>query len=223
MLVLAMTGSHNDLSMKLDSKFFDRLRVKPEDNRLMHETTPTCDWEDCVELGLYPAPKGRGKEGQYHRYCLEHVRQYNKTYNYFAGMPDEEVAQHQKADLTGHRPTWFVGVNSWGKNRFARAAAAARRGMGYSFGTEDPLNVFREDQANGAPKAEPVRPLRRLERKCLRQLNLEDGATKAEVKARFKDLVKMHHPDRNGGDRRSEDKLREVIQAYNYLRQAGLA
>ena len=71
--------------------------------------------------------------------------------------------------------------------------------------------------------AEPARPLRRAERKCLRQLNLEDSATKAEIKARFKDLVKRHHPDRNGGDRRSEDKLREVIQAYNYLRQAGLA
>ena len=55
------------------------------------------------------------------------------------------------------------------------------------------------------------------------RLNLEDTATKAEIKARFKDLVKRHHPDRNGGDRRSEDKLREVIQAYNYLRQAGLA
>jgi DnaJ-class molecular chaperone len=54
-------------------------------------------------------------------------------------------------------------------------------------------------------------------------LNLEDHATKAEIKARFKDLVKRHHPDRNGGDRRSEDKLREVIQAYNYLRQTGLA
>ena len=68
-----------------------------------------------------------------------------------------------------------------------------------------------------------MRPLRRAERKCLRQLNLEDTATKAEIKARFKDLVKRHHPDRNNGDRRSEDKLREVIQAYNYLRQAGLA
>jgi DnaJ-class molecular chaperone len=54
-------------------------------------------------------------------------------------------------------------------------------------------------------------------------LSLEDHATKAEIKARFKELVKLHHPDHNGGDRRSEDKLREVIQAYNYLRQAGLA
>jgi DnaJ-class molecular chaperone len=43
-----------------------------------------------------------------------------------------------------------------------------------------------------------------------------------EIKARFKELVKRHHPDANGGDRGAEDKLREIIQAYNYLKQAGL-
>ena len=48
-------------------------------------------------------------------------------------------------------------------------------------------------------------------------------ATQAEIKSRFKELVKRHHPDANGGDTRSEDKLREIIQAYNYLKQAGLA
>ena len=210
--------------MKLDSKFFDRLRVKPDENRLLRDAGPSCEWEGCVEPGLYPAPKGRGKEGQYHRFCLEHVRQYNKSYNYFAGAPDEEVAQHQKADVTGHRPTWFVGVNSWGRNRFARAAAEARNGFGFRFSTQDPFDLLGADgKADARPKGEPVRPIRRAERKCLRVLSLEEGATKTEIKTRFKDLVKRHHPDRNGGDRRSEDKLREVIQAYNYLRQAGLA
>ena len=53
-------------------------------------------------------------------------------------------------------------------------------------------------------------------------MHLPETATKAEIKARFKELVKRHHPDSNGGDRGSEDKLREIIQAYNYLKQAGL-
>jgi len=61
-----------------------------------------------------------------------------------------------------------------------------------------------------------------MERKCLIQLNLDVTATKEEIKTRFKDLVKRHHPDLNSGDKRSEDKLREVIQAYNYLKKAGL-
>jgi hypothetical protein len=138
-------------------------------------------------------------------------------------MPDEKVAEFQKADTIGHRPTWFVGVNSWARNRAAHLGGRPG-GFSFRFTTQDPFGLFRGDgDAQPANGAGPHRPIRRAERKCLRQLNLEDGATKAEIKARFKDLVKRHHPDRNGGDRRSEDKLREVIQAYNYLRQAGLA
>lgn len=210
--------------MKLDSKFFDRLRVKPDANRLLKDMAPGCDWKGCKQPGLYPAPKGRGHEGEYHRFCLDHVREYNKTYNYFAGLPDDEVAKHQKDDVIGHRPTWFVGVNSYGRNR--KGGNGSRQG-GFSFhrfGTEDPLGLFSEAAA-GAPRegAQPARPLHRAERKCLRELNLEEGASKAEIKARFKDLVKRHHPDLNGGDKRSEDKLRDVIQAYNYLKTTGLA
>lgn len=206
--------------MKLDSKFFDRLRVKPDQNRLLRESCPACEWKGCKEPGLYPAPKGRGLEGQYHRFCLDHVREYNKSYNYFSGLPDEEVVKHQKDDTTGHRPTWFIGVNSWSRNRGARNGA---RGGGFThrFTTYDPFGLFADRAAKTGAGSE--RPLKRLERKCLRQLNLEDSATKTDIKARFKELVKRLHPDHNKGDRASEDKLREVIQAYNYLRQAGLA
>jgi hypothetical protein len=149
------------------------------------------------------------------------VREYNKSYNYFSGLPDEEVVKHQKDDTTGHRPTWFIGVNSWSRNRGARNGA---RGGGFThrFGTYDPFGLF-ADRAAKTGAGTPERPLKRLERKCLRQLNLEDSATKSDIKARFKELVKRLHPDHNKGDRASEDKLREVIQAYNYLRRAGLA
>ncbi len=145
-----------------------------------------------------------------------------KAYNYFSGLPDEEVVKHQKDDTTGHRPTWFIGVNSWSRNRGPRNGARAG-GFAHRFTTYDPFGLFAD---RAAAKAEPGRRSGRssaLERKCLRQLNLEDTATKADIKARFKELVKRLHPDHNKGDRASEDKLREVIQAYNYLRQAGLA
>ena len=66
------------------------------------------------------------------------------------------------------------------------------------------------------------RTLKPLEVKSLEALDLAAGAERLEIKARFKQLVKRHHPDANGGDKRSEDKLREIIQAYNYLKQAGL-
>jgi DnaJ-domain-containing protein 1 len=116
-----------------------------------------------------------------------------------------------------------VGVNSSARNR-ARRNGERRNGFAYRLTTHDPFGLFGAKPPQAPNQAEePIRTLHRAERKCLRQLNLEDSASKAEIKARFKDLVKRHHPDRNGGDRRSEDKLREVIQAYNYLRQAGLA
>jgi len=221
MLVVINAASHNADSMKLDSKLFDRLRVKPDKNRLLREACPECEWEGCSEPGLYPAPKGRGLEGQYHRYCLGHVRAYNKGYNYFSGLPDDDVVEQQKSDSTGNRPTWFVGVNSWARNRNKRGK---RGGYTHRFESEDPFGLFGKDAPGGPkPGVAPRRPLKRLELKALRHLNLEDTATKKDIKARFKELVKRLHPDHNDGDRSSEDKLREVIQAYNYLRQAGLA
>ena len=58
------------------------------------------------------------------------------------------------------------------------------------------------------------------ERKAFDTLGLEIDATAIEIKARFKELVKRHHPDVNGGDRSTEDRLVEIIQAYNYLKSA---
>jgi len=208
--------------MKLDSKFFDRLRVKPDENRLLRDSCPACEWKGCTEPGLYPAPKGRGQEGQYHRYCLDHVREYNKSYNYFSGLPDEDVIKHQKDDTIGHRPTWFLGVNARSGRRGPRNGARTG-GFAHRFTSYDPFGLFAERAAAKAGAGAPERVLKRAERKCLRQLNLEDTATKGDIKARFKELVKRLHPDHNKGDRASEDKLREVIQAYNYLRQTGLA
>jgi hypothetical protein len=205
--------------MKLDSKFFDRLRVKPDANRLLRDSLPACERPGCKEPGLYPAPKGRGMEGQYHRFCLEHVREYNKSYNYFVGLPDEVVIKYQKDDIIGHRPTWSLGVNSGSRKRGAQPGPR-KGGFAHQFTAYDPFGLFPDsDEGTGRP----VRQLKRAERKCLRQLNLEDTATKADIKTRFKELVKRLHPDHNKGDRACEDKLREVIQAYNYLRQAGLA
>jgi len=49
-------------------------------------------------------------------------------------------------------------------------------------------------------------------------LGLDETADAAVIKARYKNLVKRLHPDANSGDRSNEDKLREIIRAYNYLK-----
>ncbi|MEE8309209.1 MAG: DnaJ domain-containing protein, partial [Hyphomicrobium sp.] len=87
----------------------------------------------------------------------------------------------------------------------------------------DPHSFFawRAKAAREEP-TEARRQLKPLEKKSLQALDLTGKATRAEIKTRFKELVKLHHPDANGGDKRSGDKLREIIQAYNYLKKAGL-
>jgi DnaJ-domain-containing protein 1 len=98
---------------------------------------------------------------------------------------------------------------------------------GMEFTATDPLNLFREFNSGAgwrrrAEQAQPARTVRNAERKALDVLGLDVGVEAAEIKSRFKELVKRHHPDANGGDRACEDKLREIIQAYNYLKSVKL-
>ena len=89
-----------------NSKYFDRIRVK---KRTKEPEGPRCQWRGCTRTGTHKAPKGRGHEGEYLVFCVEHVREYNKTYNYFDGMADDAVAKYQKDTVTGHRPTRTAG------------------------------------------------------------------------------------------------------------------
>lgn len=205
--------------MKLDSKLFDRIRIRPDAEATARARFPACEWPGCEEAGEYRAPKGRHREGQYHRFCLGHVQLYNKNYNYFAGMSDASVAAYQKAALTGHRPTWTMGVNPWGEKRGGPEPGG--RGPGFGGPFADPLDLFGE-RIRPEIKPEPRRRvLKPLEKKALDALALDEDADAAAIKARYKELVKRHHPDANGGDRSSEERFREIIAAYNTLKSSG--
>lgn len=208
--------------MKLDSKFFDSIRVAPKRADKRTEQ-PRCQWKGCPGHGLYRAPRGRGREGQYYLFCMQHIRDYNTSYNYFDGMSEPEVEEYQRDAVTGHRPTWRMGTGF--DRRPGASSGAGGHGTGDPRGhAADPHGFFaggghtRQEQP-----MERRRSVRPLERKALETLRLTETAQRPEIKARFKELVKRHHPDLNGGDSRSEDRLREVIQAYTFLRQAGLA
>ena len=203
--------------MKLDSKLFDRIRIHPAESPAL-EGEPECEWAGCASAGSFRAPKGRHQEGKYFHFCLDHVRQYNKSYNYFAGMPEEDVLDYQKDSAFGHRPTWTMGVKP-GKDRADRPR---RPKPGWEDRFHDAFGFFGNgfEPRREAP-VEPKRKLRNMERKSFAQLDLEGDETGAEIKARYKALVKRLHPDANGGDRSTEDRLREIIQAYGYLKAAG--
>jgi hypothetical protein len=207
--------------MAIDSsKFFDSIRIKP--NKLSakaqaraKEEAMMCEWASCKNKGPHRAPKGRENSREYWHFCLDHVREYNQAYNFFQGMNPDDVARYQKDALTGHRPTWKMGANSGAKGQGGEAAFD---------GAADPFQMFAELNGRGRwrpgaqqAKAE-TRKVMNAERKALQVMGLAAGATIVEVKAKYKALVKQHHPDANGGDRSTEDRLIEIIKAYNYLK-----
>ena len=199
--------------MKLDSKYFDKIRVKkPGAEKKAADAIAQCDWPECPRPGRHKAPMGRGHEGKFFNYCTEHVQEYNKTYNYFAGMKDDEMVDFQKESRLGHRPTWKLGQNAQATASSVRRKAAQMRSDPFG------LNAMAEKQPGRHTSG---RLLRSTEIKALQTLGLDDSATADQVKTQYKTLVKRLHPDANGGSRANEDTLKAVIQAYDHLRSSG--
>jgi curved DNA-binding protein CbpA len=202
--------------MDRKSKYFDTIRIKKGRKKDSRPNNGICQWNGCEKPGSHKAPLGRDREGQYLMFCIDHVREYNKSYNYFSGLDDDAIAKFQKDSLTGNRPTWAMGTNRKG---------AAPRATGVE---KDPGQIAstarmraKMAQAGNSSFNPRQRKLKALEKKAIESLDLPHGATENQIKTRYKELVKMLHPDANGGDRSSEDKLREIIQSYKYLKQAG--
>ena len=199
--------------MSLSSPLFDRVRIRPGAAEAVAESDASrCVHPGCKLQATHRAPKGRQHEGQYHRFCLAHVQEYNKTYNYFAGMKDADVSAYQKDAITGHRPTWTLGVNNKGEHLNVEPAM------------QDPFGMFNQARRARTAPEEPKKPrVGRVAAKAFETLGLDENSEKDAIRARYKVLVKRLHPDANGGDRSREDKLREIINAYNTLKSAGLA
>jgi hypothetical protein len=194
--------------------YFDRIRVSKRRKEERPAQAAACEWPGCAAPGAYRAPKGRRAEGQYHSFCLDHVKEYNRTYNSFAGMDDDDIAGFQKSAATGHRPTWKLGENSWAEYNGGKLRSSA-----FPRAARDPFNLFNEaGQAAEPPKQRKVKS---LERKALDTLGLDENASADQIKTQYKQLVKKFHPDANGGSRAMEDRFREIIQAYDLLRSSG--
>ncbi len=204
--------------MNFNSRLFDRIRIGPSEAEAVEEPVGTpCDHAGCKRAGDFRAPKGRGREGQFFHFCMEHVKEYNASYNYFAGMTDEALQAYAKDDAIGHRPTWKLGVNS-------KAARMAQRGRvtaaGEQADVQDAFNIFGARNAQKAAK--PESRVGVVARKSLDTLGLDDSADSAAIKARYKELVKRFHPDANGGDRSREGTLQEILKAYQQLKSVGM-
>jgi hypothetical protein len=205
-------------------KFVD-IRVRPprpeEETADVHGLKPgqrACEWPACRRPADSRAPKSRDLPGEHYWFCQTHAGEYNRNWNFFAGMTEAEVAARVTEEVsTGGRPTW-----QFKASKFSREAAAFSAKAGTGQGYADPFNLFGQKPP---PAAEPVAPQRRLgklERQAFADLDLPETADAAEIRARYAQLVKRCHPDANGGDRSAEHQLQRVLKAYKTLQKAKL-
>jgi hypothetical protein len=164
-----------------------------------------CDHPGCDQLGAYRAPKSRATLHDYYWFCLDHVRAYNAAWDYYAGLQPAEIERLVRADATWQRPTWPLGRLTGGNGRF------------HSDRVRDPFGVFGDDfwqrPHEPTPPASP-------EQAALRLMDLKTPLTLETLKARYKELCKLHHPDTNGGDKAAEERFKQISQAYKTLRES---
>jgi DnaJ-domain-containing protein 1 len=159
----------------------------------------------CGALGEYRAPKSRDSLHDYWWFCLDHVRAYNASWDFYKGMSPGQIEAQLRADVAWQRPTWPLG--QLGTMTGARLDEAMRR---------DPLHVL--NAGRGRPAAPPGADAPAEMREPLATLGLAWPLTMDELKRRYKELAKLHHPDANGGDRAAEERLKTINLAYAAVR-----
>jgi len=170
-----------------------------------------CDHAGCIAGGDFRAPKSRLNLHDYYWFCLDHVRAYNSAWNYYAGMSDNEVEAEIRHDTVWQRPSWRLGD---------------RHGPGYADRIRDHFGVFSGGQRNGRDGSrrsdergqDAVRRALSAREQALAVFEIEPPFTPVRLKARYKALVKLHHPDAHGGDKAAEEKLKIINQAYATLK-----
>jgi DnaJ-domain-containing protein 1 len=171
-----------------------------------------CDHPGCDVGGDFRAPRSRIELESYYWFCLDHVRAYNAAWNYYAGMSEAEVEAEIRRDTVWQRPSWKLGM---------------RHGPAYEARMRDPFGFHSEQESSGRRHGgrashATVRAASAREQ-ALAVFDIDPPFTQTSLKARYKVLVKLHHPDAHGGDKEAEERLKIINQAYSTLKASFLA
>jgi len=181
-----------------------------------------CEWRGCSNPGTFRAPRSREDLNSFRWYCKDHIREFNKSWNYYADYTPEELEAQRKAELAWERPTWKMGD----KARKPEGASVHADGQAWRrFGFDDPMEVLGDNATinpGGAGEAKRARArlLPKNEQSALEILGLTPDAKRTEIRAQYRALVKDLHPDMNGGKRQDEDRLRDVVWAWDQLKKS---
>ena len=173
-------------------------------------TGRACDYVGCQKPGEFRAPKSPDALDQFFWFCKDHIREYNLKWNYFQGSSDDDFAKFLEKDRVWGRET----------KPFGKKADEGRAWQ--RLGVDDPIAILGEKatQNPGRPTGTATRKLPPTERKALEILDARDSWTRTEIRKQYKSLVKDLHPDMNGGDRSDEERLQEVVWAWDQIKDS---
>jgi DnaJ domain len=157
----------------------------------------------CGAAGQYRAPKSRTNLRDYWWFCLDHVRAYNGSWDYYKGMTPAQMEAQLRADTSWDRPSWplgHIGGAAWDEDML-----------------RDPLRILASNGMHRA-RATPATHTPTELRDPLATLGLDWPTTLDAVKSRYKELAKRHHPDANGGSHAAEERLKTINLAYAAVR-----
>ena len=162
-----------------------------------------CDWNNCFEIGEYRAPIEKDNSKNFRLLCLKHVKEFNKNWNYFSGMNDEEVINFLKSDITWHKPT--QGFSS--SDNFFKVLWNNVLNEGFDdLKFKKHLNNDRNLKFNNN------------DIKAFAVLGISVGLKWDKIQQKFKKLVKKFHPDINSGDKNYQEILKVITLAYTQLK-----
>ncbi|MGH1329919.1 MAG: DnaJ domain-containing protein [Paracoccaceae bacterium] len=196
-----------DISVSADKK--KRTRGRRGMSGAFETSTRECEHDGCSEQGQYRAPKSPDVLDDYKWFCKEHVREYNLKWNFFNGTTEAEMEAQMAASRVGDRPTKPM------RKPGDEARAWSRLGI------DDPHQVLGGNATQNPGKSVTgTRKLPATERKAVDILEAKDHWNKAEVRKQYKSLIKVLHPDMNGGDRSHEEQLQEVVWAWEQIKES---
>ncbi len=163
-----------------------------------------CDWNNCFEIGKYKAPVEKDNSRKFKLLCLNHVKEFNKNWNYFTGMNDEQIYDFLKSDMIWHKPTQSFGSSD---NFFKILWNNALK-------DENNKSMFNNSQ-------EYMKKLKfdHKDIKAFSILEISVGLKWEKIQKKFKSLVKKFHPDMNSGNKKYEEKLKLITLAYTQLKK----
>ena len=197
-----------DIRVSTDKK--RRTRGRRGMSGAVETSTRQCEHPGCDRAGQYRAPKSPDSLDDYWWFCRDHVREYNLKWNFFAGQTEEEMFESME-----HARVWGRATEPLGKRADQRAWSR--------LGVEDPMEILGDKSTRNPGRTATNAHTRRLpptERRALEILDARDSWSRAEIRKQYKSLVKDLHPDMNAGNRADEDRLQEVVWAWDQLRES---